>query len=160
MDMLRTKLKEYCLCVGETGSSCYTGKLLLRNTPHLCTFIRPECSNGFFHNSGWNQVHNFHLRLTRAQTNKTTHKQWHMHTPTDTLNIEPCLAGPNCRESTAICVTTYPRWCNNLPRPLNYLSHCSSGPQYELICIQPIRDRAYSFAYSQSTAGDSTLGIN
>ena len=28
---------------------------------------------------------------------------------------------------------------------LNYLSHCSSGPQYELICIQPIRDRAYSF---------------
>ena len=43
---------------------------------------------------------------------------------------------------------------------LNYLSHCSSGPQYELICIQPIRDRAYSFAYSQSTAGDSTLGIN
>ena len=42
-------------------------------------------------------------------------------------------------------------------RPLNYLSHCSSGPQYELICIQPIRDRAYSFAYSQSTAGDSTL---
>ena len=32
--------------------------------------------------------------------------------------------------------------------------------QYELICIQPIRDRAYSFAYSQSTAGDSTLGIN
>ena len=43
---------------------------------------------------------------------------------------------------------------------LNYLSHRSSGPQYELICIQPIRDRAYSFAYSQSTAGDSTLGIN
>ena len=38
--------------------------------------------------------------------------------------------------------------------------HRSSGPQYELICIQPIRDRAYSFAYSQSTAGDSTLGIN
>ena len=41
-------------------------------------------------------------------------------------------------------------------RSLTYLSHCSSGPQYELICIQPIRDRAYSFAYSQSTAGDST----
>ena len=48
------------------------------------------------------------------------------------------------------------RWC---PGGLNYLSHRSSGPQYELICIQPIRDRAYSFAYSQSTAGDSTLGI-
>ena len=45
------------------------------------------------------------------------------------------------------------------PRALNSLSHRSSGPQYELICIQPIRDRAYSFAYSQSTAGDSTLGI-
>ena len=45
------------------------------------------------------------------------------------------------------------------PGGLNYLSHRSSGPQYELICIQPIRDRAYSFAYSQSTAGDSTLGI-
>ena len=27
---------------------------------------------------------------------------------------------------------------------LNYLSHRSSGPQYELICIQPIRDCAYS----------------
>ena len=44
-------------------------------------------------------------------------------------------------------------------RALNYLSHCSSGPQYELICIQPIRDRAYSFAYSQSTAGDSTQSV-
>ena len=49
----------------------------------------------------------------------------------------------------------------SVPGRLNYLSHCSSGPQYELICIQPaVRDRAYSFAYSQSTAGDSTLGIN
>ena len=51
--------------------------------------------------------------------------------------------------------TTYPK-----AGVLNYLSHCSSGPQYELICIQPIRDRAYSLAYSQPTAGDSTLGIN
>ena len=71
--------------------------------------------------------------------------------------------------SQAVCVNgcksnTMPLNCGvpqgSVGGPLNYLSHRSSGPQYELICIQPIRDRAYSFAYSQSTAGDSTLGIN
>ena len=59
--------------------------------------------------------------------------------------------------STNKAISVQPLW--TIGGMLNYLSHRSSGPQYELICIQPIRDRAYSFAYSQSTAGDSTLGI-
>ena len=58
---------------------------LLRNRPYaflhdkevqLASFITTVEMN--VHN------HNVHLHLTRAQTNKTTHKQtqWHMHTPT------------------------------------------------------------------------------
>ena len=71
-------------------------------------------------------VHNFHLHLTRAQTNKQNNTQTnntmahavHLYIPLQThVNIVPCLAGPNCRESIAIQgVTTYPMWCNNLPQ--------------------------------------------
>ena len=70
------------------------------------------------------------------------------------VKVPTCCLSDLKEPPTALCCPPPP------PRPLNYLSHCSSGPQYELICIQPIRDRAYSFAYSQTTAGDSTLGIN
>ena len=70
-------------------------------------------------------VHNSHLPLTRAQTKKNTNKQTktmaHAYTlipPQTHENIVPYLAGPNCRESTVIKrVTTYSRWCNNLPQP-------------------------------------------
>ena len=68
----------------------------------------------------------------------------------------PKVIIPSVMRTTAVVhVTQQPRGAKL------FIPHdCSSGPQYELICIQPIRDRAYSFAYSQSTAGDSTLGIN
>ena len=43
----------------------------------------------------------------------------------------------------------------SLPTPLRgakLLFHCSSGPQYELICIQPIRDRACQYRTHLHTA--------
>ena len=44
-------------------------------------------------------AYNFHLHLTRGQTNKTTRKQtqWHkiIHLPQTHVNLVPCLAGTN-----------------------------------------------------------------
>ena len=42
--------------------------------------------------------------------------------------------------------------CAHTWQARNYLSHCSSGPQYELICIQPIRDRACQYRTHLHTA--------
>ena len=91
-------------------------------------FTRQRSFNGFFHKSG--EINVFrpyqiflilpltHKRINNTQTNTMAHT--HTHNPTDTFKpCIPCLVGPNCRESTVryIGVTTYPRWCNNLPRP-------------------------------------------
>ena len=83
---------------------------LLRNTPYLCIVTRQRGSNCFFITAVKINVHNFHLPLTRAQTNTMAHAYIHLHTHAYIhVNIVPCLPGPNCRESTV-----YIR-CNNLP---------------------------------------------
>ena len=57
-------------------------KFYSENTPYIYIYIhfyiKKKPSNCFFHNSGLNYAHNFHIQ--RGQTNKTTNKQTLCHT--------------------------------------------------------------------------------
>ena len=63
----------------------YFHPVLLRNPPYLYILHDEELQMLSFIKAVKINVHNFHLQLTRAETNKTTHKQ-----PNTMAHANPC----------------------------------------------------------------------